>query len=86
LIGIFTPEKALLFFPFHGHERIYTVKDNIMDRCLDDNEITLYTDYLCLGSNKPNQEVICHVADCFDCKVEILEVCEILDQLSAEII
>lgn len=50
-----------------------------MKRCLDENEIAQYVDYVYLGMGKPDGEVLDHVAGCYECKMEILELCEIMD-------
>lgn len=49
-----------------------------MKRCLDDNEIAQYADWL-VGNDvdEPSEEVKLHVQNCFRCKREILEVAEI---------
>jgi hypothetical protein len=55
-----------------------------MDRHLDDNEIAQFSDYLCLGTEKPDQDILGHVAGCYECKVTILELCEIMDEVWAK--
>lgn len=55
-----------------------------MERCLDENEIAQYTDHLCLDLSSPPDSVLDHVTGCFQCKVEILELCEIMDLVRNE--
>lgn len=50
-----------------------------MERCLDENEIAQYADYLCLGAQPPPELILNHLAGCYECKAEILEFCEIMD-------
>lgn len=54
-----------------------------MERCPDENEIAQYADYLCLGSETPPRLILNHMAECYECKVEILELCVIMDMLLA---
>jgi hypothetical protein len=51
----------------------------VMKRCLDDNQIAQYADFLA-GHDVPelSQEIIDHGADCFECKRMILAVVELM--------
>lgn len=54
-----------------------------MKGCLDENEIAQYADYLVIFKEKElTKELLLHVQNCFRCKMEILEVAEIVDQLN----
>lgn len=43
-----------------------------MNRCLNDNEIAQYADWVAGNDvDKPSEEVKDHVQNCFRCKVEV---------------
>jgi hypothetical protein len=51
-----------------------------MKRCLNDNGIAQYAEYLTSKEAKPNDSIIDHIADCEACKIEVIEVAELIIQ------
>jgi hypothetical protein len=54
-----------------------------MEKCLDENELVDYTDWLQYGAGKPDSRLIIHVEGCPDCRRNIMEICELMDQVEA---
>jgi len=49
------------------------------EECLNEIETGQFVDYLCLGAHPPPERILDHVAGCYECKRDILEVCEVMD-------
>lgn len=55
-----------------------------MEKHLDESEVAQYVDFLRLGSEIPSDEIVEHVRLCFTCKEEIMESCDMIDELQKE--
>jgi hypothetical protein len=49
-----------------------------MKRCLDENEIGKYAEYLAGQNDPPDNDIVDHVAGCHDCKQVILEIADLV--------
>lgn len=57
----------------------------VMKRCLNENEIAQYAEYLVGQNNPPDNDISDHVAGCFDCKQVILEISELVAEGTIEL-
>jgi len=55
-----------------------------MDRCLTENEIAQYAEYLCHMNVKPEEDVLIHVERCFHCKIVIFDICDLMDNVKSD--
>jgi len=49
-----------------------------MEKCLDENELAGYADWLCYGDEKPDSRILIHVEECTDCCRTIMEMGDLL--------
>ncbi len=53
----------------------------VMEKCLNENELAKYADYLLYGAEKPDVMLLTHVEQCFLCKQELMKISDLMDEI-----
>jgi len=52
-----------------------------MEKCLDEKKVAESEDFLCYDTGMLDAEVMNHVEGCLYCKQEVMNVCDLVDQV-----